>query len=164
MNKDRDKWHAQADANALNPPPGANFTTWNVSTTVAPGYYLLGTVPDTFTYHFNFTSDKEVEWAILSFDQLRQLNQCPNDGRSWTDSVTGAIWTHAAGCLWQIAGPFSDHLLSGTSAAFDFHLAEGCADYVSIIIPLFAGGGVVTITPNVSVTFQPADHATGVCA
>jgi hypothetical protein len=50
--------------------------------------------------------------------------------------------------------------LSVTSVNFDFHDAEGCADYLTV----FTSAGTVTVTPDVSVTYKPADHATGACA
>jgi hypothetical protein len=43
---------------------------------------------------------------------------------------------------------------------FDFHEAEGCADYVAV----FTSSQTVTVTPNVSVTYNPANHSTGACA
>jgi hypothetical protein len=48
-----------------------------------------------------------------------------------------------------------------TSITYDFHLAEGCADYVSVFT---TPGTNVTITPNVSVTYNPATASTGACA
>jgi hypothetical protein len=50
--------------------------------------------------------------------------------------------------------------LGVTSINYDFHLAEGCADYISV----FTSASAITVTPNVSVTYSPATSATGACA
>jgi hypothetical protein len=50
--------------------------------------------------------------------------------------------------------------LSVTSVNYDFHEAEGCADYLAV----FTSSQTVTVTPNVSVTYNPANHSTGACA
>jgi len=42
---------------------------------------------------------------------------------------------------------------------FDFHQAEGCANYLVV----FTAGRAVTVTPNVSVTYNPAPTFTGDC-
>ena len=47
-----------------------------------------------------------------------------------------------------------------TSISYDFHDAEGCAAYMLVI----TAGAAITVTPNVSVTYNPAQHATGTCA
>jgi hypothetical protein len=47
-----------------------------------------------------------------------------------------------------------------TTVNYDFHLAEGCADYVAV----FTAATPITVTPNVSVTYNPATSATGDCA
>jgi hypothetical protein len=49
---------------------------------------------------------------------------------------------------------------SVTSVNYDFHLAEGCADYLSV----FTSASSITVTPKVSVTYNPAASATGSCA
>jgi hypothetical protein len=49
--------------------------------------------------------------------------------------------------------------LNVTSVNYDFTLAEGCAAYLAVI----TAAGPVTITPDVSVTYNPASAATGAC-
>jgi hypothetical protein len=50
--------------------------------------------------------------------------------------------------------------LGVTTVNYDFHGAEGCADYVVV----FTSAGNVTVTPDVGVTYNPAPTATGSCA
>jgi hypothetical protein len=50
--------------------------------------------------------------------------------------------------------------LGVTAVDYDFHGAEGCADYVVV----FTSASDITVTPNVSVTYNPAPASTGSCA
>ena len=47
-----------------------------------------------------------------------------------------------------------------TSVNYDFHKAEGCAAYLAVI----TSDRSITVTPDVSVTYNPASAATGTCA
>jgi hypothetical protein len=50
--------------------------------------------------------------------------------------------------------------LSVTSVNYDFTLAEGCAAYLAVI----TSDRSITVTPDVSATYNPAAAATGSCA
>jgi hypothetical protein len=50
--------------------------------------------------------------------------------------------------------------LNVTSVDDDFTLAQGCAAYIAVM----TAAGQVTITPNVSVTYNPASGPTGSCS
>jgi hypothetical protein len=85
--------------------------------------------------------------SILTFEQFGQAIACVNSGAGSTNYCM-----HHRGTV--------QSWLSVTSVNFDFHDAEGCADYLTV----FTSAGAVTVTPDVSVTYKPADHATGACA
>jgi len=99
-------------------------------------------------------------------------------GRRWTLAVlyashTGARrfnqFVAARGCV-NPGGGSTDYCMhhSGdvlswigqTSINYDFHDSEGCADYLAV----FTAPSAVTLTPNISVTYNPASKPTGVCA
>lgn len=120
---------------------------WNVRQTLqGPSYYLAAGVPDTFTYHLRLTASGTMNVSILSFDQFSAAVKCIENGVGNTD------WCmHHSGA--------ANSWLGVRSVNTDFHLAEGCAAYMSVI----TAPGKVTITPDVSVTYNPASHATGTC-
>jgi hypothetical protein len=121
---------------------------WNVRQSLGdPTEYLAAGIPDTFTYHLRLKSSGPMDVSIISFDQFSTAVKCVENGRGDTD------WCmHHSGA--------SQGWLLVTSVSYDFHLAEGCAGYVLVI----TAPGPVTVTPNVSVTYDPASHATGTCA
>jgi len=127
-----------------------HLTIWNVPQHLAgPAWSLVGGIPDTFTYHLVATSTGPMSVSILTFDQYAAGVQCVRDGYGPTNycmhhSVAGVVMTWA----------------SVTSVNYDFHLSEGCADYLSV----FTAATAVTVTPNVSVTYNPASSSTGTCA
>lgn len=125
-----------------------HMTIWNVPQQLrGPTYYLAGGVPDTFTYHLHATSTGPMSVSIITLQQWAAAIQCIDNGvgvTNWCMHHNGAVWSN----------------LGVTSVSYDFHLAEGCADYVSV----FTAGSSVTVTPNVSVTYNPASSATGDCA
>ena len=85
--------------------------------------------------------------SILSTTQFRDALICVYNGRgntNWCMNHSGAAYG----------------VLSVTSVNYDFNLAEGCAAYLAVI----TAAGPVTITPNVSVTYNPASGPTGSCA
>ena len=125
-----------------------HVTIWNVPQQLkGPTYYLAGGVPDTFTYHLHATSTGPMSVSIITLQQWAAAIQCIDNGvgvTNWCMHHNGAVWSN----------------LGVTSVSYDFHLAEGCADYVAV----FTAGSSVTVTPNVSVTYNPAISATGDCA
>ena len=123
---------------------------WNVKQTLqGPSYYLAAGVPDTFTYHLRLKSTGLMNVSILSFDQFSAAVKCIENGVGNTNycmhhSGTGTAYSQ----------------LGVTSVSYDFHQAEGCAAYMVVI----TAPSRVTITPDVSVTYNPATKATGTCA
>ena len=49
--------------------------------------------------------------------------------------------------------------LNVTSVTYDFHLAEGCANYMVV----FTAAAAVLVQPNVTVKYNPAPTFTGDC-
>lgn len=125
-----------------------HLTLWNVPQTLnGANYYLAGGIPDTFTYHLEATSSGSMSVSILTLEQWASANACVSSGRGLTN------WCmHHSGTVMS--------WLNVTSVNYDFHLAEGCADYMSV----FTSASTVTVTPNVSVTYNPANSATGACS
>jgi hypothetical protein len=124
-----------------------HLSIWNVPVQIKGStWYLAGGVPDTFTYHLKATSTAPMSVSILTFEQFGQAIACVNSGAGSTNYCM-----HHRGTV--------QSWLSVNSVNFDFHDAEGCADYLTV----FTSGATVTVTPNVSVTYNPADHATGAC-
>jgi hypothetical protein len=140
---------AQADlARARSDLAHPVLSIWNVSQVLPnPDYRLAAGVPDTFTYHLHLTSTGPMNVSILSFDQFEQAVICIQNGVGRTD------WCmHHSGA--------TNSWLGVSSVKFDFHQAEGCAGYVLVI----TSPKKVTVTPDVSVTYNPAPHATGTCS
>jgi len=120
---------------------------WNVGQTLqGPTYYLAAGVPDTFTYHLRLKSSGPMNVSIVSFDQFSTAVKCIENGVGNTDYCM-----HHSGA--------ANSWLGVTTVSFDFHQAEGCAAYMAVI----TAPNKVTITPDVSVTYNPASHATGTC-
>jgi hypothetical protein len=108
--------------------------------------YLSSTVPDTFTYHLKLTSNGPMSVSILSTTQFKDAILCVNSGRgdtNWCMHHSGA--THG--------------FIGVTSVNYDFILAEGCAAYLVVI----TSDRAITVTPDVSATYNPAAAATGSC-
>jgi hypothetical protein len=121
---------------------------WNVRQAIqGPSYYLAAGIPDTFTYHLRLTSTGGFNVSILSFDQFSVAVKCIENGAGNTN------W-----CMHHSGAAIS--WLGVTSVSYDFHLAEGCAAYMLVI----TSPNNVTVTPDVSVTYSPATHATGTCS
>ena len=124
-----------------------NLGIWNVPQRIdGPDYYLLGNVPDTFTYHLSATSTGPMSVSILTIEQYAAGIGCVHNGGGNTNYCM-----HHSGAV--------QSWLSVTSVSSDFHLGEGCADYVVI----FTAASAVTVHPDVSVTYNPAPTVTGVC-
>ena len=120
---------------------------WNVRQTIqGPSYYLDGGVPDTFTYHLRLRATGPINVSILTFEQFAAAIRCVENGVGPTNYCM-----HHSGAV--------NSWLGVRSVNADFHLAEGCAAYMLVI----TAPGRVTVTPDVSVTYNPAPHATGTC-
>lgn len=120
---------------------------WNVPQDIpSANDYLDGGVPDTFTYHAKLTSTGPMSVVIMTFSQYADAIQCVRRA----GGNTHYCMHHSGGQNWAEI----------TSVNIEFHDAEGCAGYVMVI----TAGSKVTITPDVSVTYNPAPHATGACA
>jgi hypothetical protein len=123
---------------------------WNVRQTLHTSTeYLAAGVPDTFTYHLHLKSTGTMNVSILSFDQFSAAVTCIQNG------VGDTNW-----CMHHSGTGTAYSQLGVTSVSYDFHLAEGCAAYMVVI----TAPSQVTITPDVSVTYNPASKATGTCA
>ncbi|MGI0069747.1 MAG: hypothetical protein ACREAN_05770 [Nitrosopumilaceae archaeon] len=102
--------------------------------------YYSENVPDTFDYYDSWTSTVPVIVYYLTQQQFVQFVNCG-------DSIS---------C---VAGQYQ-YEPSATSANYEFTLAEGCGGYIAVYTASSAG----TLTPNISVTYNPASSSTGVCA
>jgi hypothetical protein len=121
---------------------------WNVPQGInGPTQYLAAGVPDTFTYHLKLSSTGPMSASIVSIHQFGDAVRCVETGKGTTNYCM-----HHSGS--------ANGWLSVTSVNFDFHMAEGCAAYLLVI----TSAGSVTVTPDVSVTYNPASAATGACA
>jgi hypothetical protein len=124
-------------------------TIWNVPQVIPDsGYYLAGGAPDTFTYHLVATSNGPMSISILKLEDFHKALDCVQAGAGPTNY-----------CMHHSGQPVKS-FINVTTVNYDFHLAEGCADYVVV----FTAASRVTVTPNVSVTYNPAPNATGSCA
>jgi len=120
---------------------------WNVPMTLHnSSEFLSATVPDTFTYHLKLKSSGPMSVSILSTSQFKDAIVCVYTGRGSTD------W-----CMHHNNAAYG--ALAVTSVDYDFSLATGCAAYLMVI----TSDRQVTVTPDVSVTYNPAAAATGSC-
>lgn len=134
-------------AAALHPSLGI----WNVAQRIdGPAYYLAGGVPDTFTYHLVATSTGPMSISIVTFEQFAAATECVHTGSGDTNTCM-----HRPLVKNGIAKTFANV----TSVNYDFHGAEGCADYLAV----FTAASAVTVHPDVSVTYNPAPTFTGDC-
>jgi hypothetical protein len=126
-----------------------DLTIWNVRQNItANDGYLAGGAPDTFTYHLKATSNRPMSVSIITLEDFAQAFACVQNGVGNTNY-----------CMHHSGQPFQSWL-NVTSVSYDFHGAEGCADYVVV----FTSTQDTTVTPNVSVTYNPASSLTGACA
>jgi len=126
-----------------------NLTIWNVPQQInGPNWYLAGGAPDTFTYHLRATSTGPMSISILTLEDFVKAIDCVQNGAGPTHYCM-----HHSGAP---AGTWTDV----TTVNYDFHAAEGCADYVVV----FTSASNITVTPNVGVTYNPARVSTGSCA
>ncbi len=125
------------------------LTIWNVPQQInGSDYYLAGGAPDTFTYHLRATSSGPMSVSILTLEDFASALNCVTNGRGVTNY-----------CMHHVGTPVISWL-GVTTVNYDFHGAEGCADYVVV----FTSAGNITVTPNVGVTYNPARVSTGSCA
>ena len=125
-----------------------NLGIWNVSQTInGPSWYLAAGIPDTFTYHLKVTSSGPISVSILTLEQWAKAIQCVDNGVGSTHYCM-----HHSGTIRSWLGV--------SSVDYDFHDAEGCADYMAVM----TAPAKITVQPNVSVTYNPASKATGSCA
>jgi hypothetical protein len=125
-----------------------HLVIWNTPLTIKDyTYYLAGGIPDTFTYHLKATSSGAMNVSILTLQQWVAASKCVDPGGGTTNYCM-----HHSGAVWSSLGQ--------SSVNYDFHLAEGCADYISV----FTAPSSVTVTPDISVTYNPASSATGACS
>jgi cell division protein FtsB len=125
-----------------------HLTIWNVPQQLrGPTYYLAGGIPDTFTYHLVATSNGPMSVSILTLEQWANALGCVDTGGGTTNYCM-----HHSGTVLSWLGV--------NSVNYDFHLAEGCADYLAV----FTSAASITVTPNVSVTYSPAASPTGTCS
>jgi len=129
------------------PNPAPQTVTWNscgnppsTGCNVTVNSWLEGTVPDTYDYFLTFTSTVPLKPYFFTLGQFVQFSVCSGD----VSCVSGSFVS----------------LPSTTSENFRFKLADGCADYVFVLVA--SGNGV--IHPNVAVTPNPAQYPTGYCA
>jgi hypothetical protein len=125
-----------------------HLVLWNFPQQIKDStWYLAGGIPDTFTYHLEATSSGPMSVSILTLEGFAKALQCVDYGTG----VTNYCMHHSGS---------TNSWLGVTSVNYDFHLAEGCADYVVV----FTAASAITVTPNVSVTYNPATSLTGACA
>jgi cell division protein FtsB len=135
---------AQTKADLAHP----HLTIWNVPQQLkGSSWYLAGGIPDTFTYHLQATSTGPMSVSILTLEQWAKAIQCIDNGGGSTHYCM-----HHSGAVIGFQNT--------TAVSYDFHLAEGCADYLAV----FTSASTVTVTPDVSVTYNPATSPTGVCS
>lgn len=121
---------------------------WNVPMTLhSSSEFLSATVPDTFTYHLKLKSTGPMSVSILSTSQFKDAILCVYNGRGNTN------W-----CMHHSGAAHGE--LGVTSVDYDFNLAQGCAAYLAVI----TADRQVTVTPDVTVTYNPASSATGSCS
>ena len=128
---------------------------WNVQQRISgPDMYLAAGVPDTFTYHLKATATGPMNVSILTFEQFVAGVECIEAGSGPTNwcmhhaQKAVANW-HSTVMSW----------LNVTSVSYDFHAAEGCANYLVV----FTAANPITVAPDVSVTYNPASSFTGDC-
>jgi hypothetical protein len=122
---------------------------WNVQQRIdGADWYLAGGVPDTFTYHLNATANGPMSVSILTFEQFAAAIECVDNGVNNTNY-----------CMHHSRKGTVKSWLNVTSVSYDFHDAEGCANYMVV----FTSARAITVSPDVSVTYNPAPSFTGDC-
>ena len=123
-------------------------TTWSKNQTIPDNKtYLASGIPDSFTLHLQLTSTAPMDVSIITIEEFASAVDCVRNGVAVTD---WCMHRQGVEVTW----------LATTSVNYDFHKAEGCSDYVVVV----TAPASTTITPNVSVTYNPASGPTGTCA
>ncbi|HKC20428.1 MAG TPA: hypothetical protein VKE27_12455 [Candidatus Dormibacteraeota bacterium] len=126
-----------------------HLVIWNFPQQIKDAsWYLAGGIPDTFTYHLEANATGPMSVSILTLEDFAKALQCVDFGTGNTNY-----------CMHHSGTP-TNSWLRVTTVNYDFHQAEGCADYVVV----FTAASNITVTPNVSVTYNPATSLTGACA
>jgi hypothetical protein len=126
-----------------------HLAIWNVQQNIAGAdWYLAGGVPDTFTYHLSATATGPMSVSILTFQQFAAAIECIDNGGGRTNY-----------CMHHSEKGTVKSWLEVRSVSYDFHLAEGCANYLVV----FTAAKPVTVVPDVSITYNPAPTFTGDC-
>ena len=86
--------------------------------------------------------------SILTFEQFASAIECVDNGAGSTNY-----------CMHHSKKGTVKSWLNVTSVSYDFHDAEGCANYMVV----FTAANPVTVRPDVSVTYNPAATFTGDC-
>jgi hypothetical protein len=122
---------------------------WNIQQKIdGADWYLAGGVPDTFTYHLSATASGQMSVSILTFEQFAAAIECVDNGGGNTNY-----------CMHHSKKGTVKSWLNVTSVTYDFHEAEGCANYMVV----FTAARSITVMPDVSVTYNPAATFTGDC-
>lgn len=122
---------------------------WNVQQKIdGPDWYLAGGIPDTFTYHLHATASGPMSVSILTFEQFAAAIECVDNGGGSTNY-----------CMHHSRKGTVKSWPNVTSVSYDFHDAEGCANYLVV----FTSARAITVLPDVSVTYNPAPTFTGDC-
>jgi hypothetical protein len=122
------------------------LSIWNVKASIAGSdAWLVGGMPDAFTYHLVFSSDAPVTVTYMTSRDFAAAIRCVELGNGNSHACLGA-----KGKGWHDV----------TTLDVDIHEAEGCADYMVV----FTAAQAATVHPDVTVTYNPASAATGACA
>jgi len=117
---------------------------WNVPQTIdGPSFLLEGGLPDTFTYHLKASAEgAPMSISLMTYEQYGSGLDCIHNGRG----STNYCMTHNG----------IRHWTSVTSVNEDLHEAEGCAGFMLV----WTAAARTTVKPDISVTYNPADHGT----
>ena len=122
------------------------LSIWNVSASIPDSNsWLVGGIPDAFTYHLVFSADAPVTVTYMTSRDFADAVRCVELGNGNAHTCLSA-----KGTGWHDV----------TVLDMDIHEAEGCADYLIV----FTAAQAAKVHPDVSVTYNPASAATGACA
>jgi len=123
------------------------LVTWTAPVTIKDNMTVVESpVPDAFTLHLQLAATAPINVSILTLNEYVSARACVSSGGSTNY------------CMHHQNSEVS--FLGKTSINYDFHLAEGCADYIVVM----TSANPATVSPNVSVTYNPASGPTGACA
>ena len=124
------------------------LSTWSAPVAIKDNMTVIESpIPDAFTFHLQLAATGPINVSILTLNEYVAARECVSNGVAVTN------W-----CMHHQNSEVS--FLDKTSINYDFHKAEGCADYIVVM----TAASAVTVTPNVSVTYNPASGPTGACA